>query len=84
MSHFAQVRKSRAILLTGLLLVTAVLAGCASTRTTPTTGLTAARVVTDVCALWTPVSYDSELDSQETVDGNRELNDRREGFCGSN
>lgn len=55
------------------LLPLVLLAAC---QTTPTTATTA-----DVCKVWTPATYSASEDSKLTVDGNRELNARRDAYC---
>lgn len=50
-------------------------AGC---QTIPTTGTTGSK---PVCLIWTPAEYSASKDSQETIDGNRALNARRDAYC---
>jgi len=51
----------------------ALLAAC---QTTPTTGTDKA-----VCLIWTPATYSGKGDTQETIDGNRALNAKRDAYC---
>jgi hypothetical protein len=50
-----------------------LLAACQTTRTT---GIDKA-----VCSIWTPATYSASQDSQQTIDGNRALNARRDAYC---
>ena len=45
------------------------------------TGLTAAEVKAEVCKRWVAISYDSEIDDQQTIDEVRVNNAKRDGFC---
>lgn len=51
----------------------ALLAGCSPTLTTATGR--------DVCLIWGPATYSAKGDTQETIDGNRALNAKRDAFC---
>jgi hypothetical protein len=64
----------RSIFRTSLTLpMLALLAAC---QTTPTTGTDKA-----VCLIWTPATYSGKGDTQETIDGNRALNAKRDAYC---
>lgn len=50
-----------------------LLAACSQTLTTAT--------ISDVCLIWTPVTYSAKGDTPETVEGIRALNARRDAYC---
>lgn len=62
-----------------MLLVT--LQGCSLFQMTPTIGLTAEEVTRKVCGLWLPTSYDSGVDSPQSIEEDRVNNAKREEFC---
>jgi len=60
------------------LATTFLLAGCLSTRKTPTIGQT---VTAGVCDAWLAISFDSNTDTAETVTEIRANNAARAAFC---
>lgn len=52
----------------------ALLASCQSIPATATTGR-------EVCLIWGPATYSAKGDTQETIDGNRALNAKRDAYC---